>query len=445
MSYPGSEESLPVKNFSNSTAAATAADAQIWARAATIAERDPQALFSDFQWFLFKAKDTVFFTAFTDVAYSRERLLEVVAHMVGLAPQLTFGFVGSRPGQPIPKAMLNEIVSLSEVESFDGFPDRWMSNSQDLFERDDLPLFRVSVANRKGGPDAEGRAAIVMVRGSHAVLEGSDSALLTRSLSAAHGILADSSNAVATKTRFSGTIQGYFGALLYLLFGYLLAKPEKPYAFKSLAIKRHRLRAAANRLGIGQRSLLFALVMFAVNGSGENKRISKKALRTAYTLLTDGRTDAEDEFMRLHAKMTNFKVSDDFVTFARDVHDELMTCDAKDNSKMQVAMRATFAAIRGLNRLVPAIPSKRFWRFNGGIHLGLTLIPPHRTYGELTANVMEPIYCGAWHPNTNACTYVPARDYVTLTFSMETGHIANVDKVMALLELVETLPERAKA
>lgn len=434
-----------MKNFSNSTAAAAAADAQVWARAAAVAARDPHALFSDFQWFLFKAKDTVFFTAFADAPYTRERLLEVVAHMVGLAPQLTVGFVGSRPGQPIPQAMINEIVSLTEVDSFEGFPDRWMSNSQDLFERDDLPLFRVMVANRRGGPDADGRAAIVMVRGSHAVLEGSDSALLTRSLSAAHGMLADTNNAITAKARILGAITGSFQAALYLIFGYLLAAPEKPYAFKSLAIRRTRLRAAANRLGIGQRSLLFALVMFAVNGQGPDKRISKKALTTAYTLLTDARTDVEDEFMRLHAKLTKFKVSDDFVTFAKGVHDELMTCDAKDNSKMQAAMRATFAAIRGLNRLIPAIPSKRFWRFNGGVHLGLTLIPPHRTYGELTTNVIEPIYCGAWHPNTNACTYVPARDYVTLTFSMETGHIAEVDKVMELLELVEALPETVRA
>jgi hypothetical protein len=426
-----------VKNFSNSTAAAAASDAKVWARAAAVAARDPYALFSDFQWFMFKAQGTVWFAAFTSVSFTREHLQDVVAHMVGLAPQLTYGFVGSRPGQPIPKAMLEDIVSLGEVDTFDGLPDGWMGTNADLFERDDLPLFRVRVANLKGGPDAQGRAALVMVRGSHAVLEGSDSALLTRSLSAAHGMLADHSNKIETKTKLSGTLQGVFSASLYLLFGYLLAKPEMPYGFKTLAIKRQRLRAVANKLGIGQRSLLFALVVYAINGSGEKKALNSKAVRAAYTLLTDDRTEVEDDFMRLHAKLTKFKVSDGFVGFARSVHNELMTCDAKDNKKFQVAVKATFGAIRGLNRLIPFIPSRRFWRFNGGIDIGLTLIPPHRTYGELTANVMEPIYCGAWQPNTNACTYVPAREYVTLTFSMEDRHIASVDRVMALLEEAE--------
>ena len=68
--------------------------------------------------------------------------------------------------------------------------------------REDLPLFRVMAAVRKGGPDAEGRASIIQVRASHALLEGSDSALLTRSQSAAHGIMSDKSNKLPFWSRF---------------------------------------------------------------------------------------------------------------------------------------------------------------------------------------------------------------------------------------------------
>ena len=70
------------------------------------------------------------------------------------------------------------------------------ASSHDIFARDDLPLFRVQAAVRQGGPDAQGRASIIQVRSSHALLEGSDSALLTRSQSAAHGVMSDKTNKV---------------------------------------------------------------------------------------------------------------------------------------------------------------------------------------------------------------------------------------------------------
>ena len=81
--------------------------------------------------------------------------------------------------------------------------------------------------------------------------------------------------------------------------------------------------------------------------------------------------------------------------------------------------------------MAPFLPGKRFWRFNNFIHIVLTLVPPHRTYGPMTHGMVEPIYCGAWHPATNICTFCPGREYVTFNFSMEQRHIANVDKIAA--------------
>jgi hypothetical protein len=102
-------------------------------------------------------------------------------------------------------------------------------------------------------------------------------------------------------------------------------------------------------------------------------------------------------------------------------------------------MNAMFKTLRGLNNFSKLLPGKRFWRFNGGIHVVLTLVPPHRTYGPMTHGMVEPIYCGAYHPAANICTFCPGREYVTLNFSMETRHIANVDKIMTLLEKIEAM------
>ncbi len=424
-----------MKSFSSTSFAGQHAEALDLAHAAV--SRDPQALFTDFQWFLYQGRDTVFFTAFSVNSFDQDGLGNMVAEMVALAPQLTHGFDGARPGHPFPKHILDAITTVEVVDELDGYPDKWLGKSLDIFERKDLPLFRVMAAVRRDGPDAQGRASVIQIRSSHALLEGSDSALLTRSQSASHGTMSDRSNRLGWRARLSGALRGGFTATLYIIIANILAPAEKPWGFRTLALGRHRLRKLANKLGVRQRSLLFALVTHALNGTGAEKSMHKKVIGAAYTMLDTRRNDADDDFFRVRALEAKFAVQEDFVDYVRAVDDTVATIEQKDVTKFQVMMLAMFKALRNFNRVLPFLPGKRFWRFNGGIHVVLTLVPPHRTYGPMTHGLIEPIYCGAWHPATNICTFCPGRDYVTLNFSMETRHLANVDKVMALLEEME--------
>lgn len=426
-----------MKSFSSSSFANDHAELLDLALAAV--NKHPQALFTDFQWFLYEARDTVFFTAFSKTTFDKASLGNLVADMVALAPQLSHGFVGARPGQPFPQHLLDAITHVEEVDSFDGYPDKWLGKSEDIFAQDDLPLFRVQAAVLRGGPDGEGRASIIQVRSSHALLEGSDSALLTRSASAGHGVMSDKSNKVGLKARIGGTLKGWGMTALYVTLANLLAPPEKPWGFKTLALKRHRLRLLANKLGVRQRSLMFALVTHALNGEGAEKHMSKKVIGAAYTMLDGKRHDADDDFFRVRALEAKFEVLDDFVEYVRKVDATIDTIERKDITKFQVMMNSMFRSLRALNKALPFLPGKRFWRFNGGIHVVLTLVPPHRTYGPMTHGMIEPIYCGAWHPAANICTFCPGREYVTLNFTMETRHIANVEKIEHLLDKVEAM------
>ena len=426
-----------MKSFSSTSFANDHAEVLDLALAAV--NKHPQALFTDFQWFLYEARDTVFFTAFSKTTFDKDSIGNLVADMVTLAPQLSHGFVGARPGHPFPQHLIDAITSHQTVDSFEGYPDKWLSKSPDIFERDDLPLFRVSVVSLRGGPDAEGRASLIQVRSSHALLEGSDSALLTRSASAGHGIMSDKSNKVSLGSRIKGKLRGWSMTWTYIILANLLAPQDKPWGFKTLAIKRHRLRLLANKLGVRQRSLMFALVTHALNGDGADKHMDKKVIGAAYTMLDGKRHDADDDFFRVRALQAKFKWSEDFVQFVRAVDDTVDHIEQKDITRFQVMMNSMFKTLRGLNSLTKSLPGTRFWRFNGGIHVVLTLVPPHRTYGPMTHGMIEPIYCGAWHPAANICTFCPGREYVTLNFSMETRHIANVDKVMSLLDKIEAL------
>ena len=427
-------KSFSSNSFANDTSRA-------FEHALSAVSKDPQALFSDFQWFLFEAKDAVFFTAFSKLRLDHSELSRIAGEMIALAPQLTHGFVGALPGRPFPQHMVDAIVHSEEVDSFEGYPDRWLSKSEDIFARDDLPLFRVQSIVLKGGPDADGRASMVQVRASHALLEGADSALLTRGQSAARGPLSEHASKVGIFTRAIGFIRAQGLAWTYITMANLLAPSERPWGFKTLAIRRHRLRELANRLGVRQRSLYFALVTYALNGEGPDKNLQKKMIGAAYTLLGDPneRTELEDDFLRVRALQAKFRVREDFVTYVREIDDTVGRLEAKDISKFMTLMGVMMKTFRGLSRIFPGLPGKRFWRFNMGIDIALTLVPPHRAYGPLTKGIMEPIYCGAWHPAQNICTYCPGRQYLTMNFSMDERLLAHVDKIVPLMERIEAM------
>jgi hypothetical protein len=426
-----------VKSFSSTSFAN--APAEVLESALAAVRDNPQALFTDFQWFLFEGKDTVFYTAFSRNAVDKDGLTNLVAGMVNLAPQLSHGFVGARPGQPFPKHLLDAITSVETVDEFDGYPDKWITKSPDIFERKDLPLFRVMAAVRRGGPDAQGRVSLIQVRSSHALMEGSDSALLTRSANSAHGTMSDHTNKVGLGAKLSGKLSAWMMTWTYIILANLLAPGEQPWGFKTLALKRHRLRLLANRIGVRQRSLMFALVSYALNGEGPDKHMDRKVIGAAYTMLDGKRHDADDDFFRVRALQAKFKVKDDFVEFVREVDDTIGKIETKDITQFQIAINAMFKALRRINSITKSLPGARFWRFNGGNDLVLTLVPPHRTYGPLTEGMIEPIYCGAWHSASNICTFCPGREYVTFNFSMEQRHIRNVDKIEQLLERVEAM------
>jgi hypothetical protein len=424
-----------MKSFSSSSFASD--NAVALDRAAEAVRDNPQALFTDFQWFLYEGKDTIFFTAFSRHRFDQQQIQNLTAQMVALAPQLTHGFAGARPGHPFPQHILDAITSVEEIDSFEGYPDKWLSISRDVFERKDLPLFRVMAANLKGGPDAEGRASVIQVRSAHAVLEGSDAALLTRSQTANHGIQSDARNKVPLLDRLRGALGGYLLVAVTYIAATLANPKDRPIHFKTLALPRQRMRALATKLGVRQRSLYFALVTYALH-SEKQHRLKDKVITAAYTMLDTKRTASDDDFFRVRALSASFPFTGDFAAYACAVDAEIDATESKDITKFQLVILAMMGALRRLSKYAPWLHSEKFWRLQGTTaDLVLTLVPPHRSYGPLTEWMIEPIYCGAFHPSTNICTFCPGREYMTLNFTIEEKHLSRVERILPLIEQAE--------
>jgi len=423
-----------MKSFSSSSFASGQTEALDLAFAAV--QRDPQALFTDFQWFLYAGKDTIFFTAFSKTPFDREMLKDLVAKVVGLAPQLTHGFVGARPGHPLTETQLDAITSVESVDGFDGYPDKWLSRSADIFDHPDLPLFRFMAATLRNGPDEQGRASIIQIRAAHCVLEGSDSALLSRSQSASHGIQSNKANKVPFGQLLKARLEAGLGAAIHLFFAHLLSPADKPTLFTTLALRRDRMRRLASKLGVRQRSLYFAIVTHALH-SETDRRFNKELISAAYTMLDTRRTAADDDFFRVRTLMAKFPYLDDFVAYVRSVDRVVGELENQDISKFQRQILALFSMHRRLSKLFPFMYGPRFWRLGGRADGVLTLVPPHRSFGPVTEWMMEPIYCGAYHPMANICTFCPGREYMTLNFTMEARNTEMISRIEPLVARIE--------
>ncbi|RYE11432.1 MAG: hypothetical protein EOP22_00825 [Hyphomicrobiales bacterium] len=405
--------------------------------AAEAVKKDPYALFTDFQWFLLEGRDTVFFTAFSKSSFTKESLKGIVEQMVSLAPQLTHGFKGAVPGRPFPEHLLEAITSVEEVDSFDGYPDKFLSHSQDVFDFPELPLFRVMAANRRNGPDEHGRMSIIQVRSAHCLMEGSDAALLTRSQTANHGIQSDKGNKLAWLKRARGAVGGYLMATMSALAAVIVNPPERPLHFKTLALPRQRIRALATKLGVRQRSLYFALTTYALH-SDKSTRVNDKVITAAYTMLDTKRTASDDDFFRVRALAAKFLFTPDFAAYAKAVDAAMEENEGKDMSKFQLMILAMMRAMRTMSKYTPFLMTQKFWRLQGKTaDLVLTLVPPHRTMGPLTDWMVEPIYCGAFHQSTNIVTFCPGREFMTLNFVVEEHHLPSIDRVEKLIAEME--------
>jgi len=182
--------------------------------------------------------------------------------------------------------------------------------------------------------------------------------------------------------------------------------------------------------------------MYALNDGG--KGFSKEKIRGIYTMLDNERHDYDDNFFRVRSIEAVFKVTDNIEDFVRVVDATISEVEAKDITKMQFLLNTMLAAHRAISKVLPFLYSDRFFRFNGNYDIVLTMVPPHRTYGDLTKGMIEPIYCGSYHPGSNLCTFVPARKNVTLNFSMRTKHLPYVDKVAGLLKSLDEAAIKAK-
>ena len=383
---------------------------------------DPTAGFTDMQWYMYRQRNVAFFGAFTSRHFSAADLLAAARGLVERAPQLTLGFPHGIPDDVLVRAIYKE-----SVPTLDGLPDRWLDDGATVFADPALPLFRLRYADAASAED--GHAGFLLVQVAHALVEGADSALLSRSQSAAHPA-SRSAHRTPPLVKAAATGLGAGLAALHLIAGNLVELRPGPYRAATRVYPRAIFSRLARQHGVRQRALFFALVLATLFESGTSS--GKRRISATYSSIDDGGGADRDSYMRMRMRFAVFDNAADFPSLVRAVDARLAEAEAKESGFNAELNAGGLRVHRRLSRLLPFAYTPRIFRMMP-FDVVLGLIPPHRLTGDLTAGLAEPVFAGAALAGANACVIVPSRRSVTFNFYLQDALMQYVPRLDTLL------------
>jgi hypothetical protein len=387
--------------------------------------------FTNFQWYFSRSRNTVFFGAFAREALTEAAFLNAVHAALALAPQLNWrqDDAGQRhvDARPFP---IERIATYTEVDSFDGFPDKVLTHGLEIFDDPALPCFRARCYVLKHGAH-EGRRSFVLFQTSHALMEGADSSALVRGLTSVHE--------AKPKARTMGAA-GRFGLRLAALAiapaNLIMARYHQGHlkrsAFVTMTVDRDSLKRAATAYGVQQRSILFGAVLYGIFHTGPAGPSRNKARLIGYTRLSARRFDGDDDFMKLRVHMARVKSALSFADYVRGL-DALLEKDATNATGMQLLYNTVLGVHKRLVRLIPWAYDRKFFSFVP-YDFVFSLVPPHLETGRFAGLRFEEIYCSTYTPGANAVVMVPYRNGLSFSFSVDEPMRQRLSGVAALLE-----------
>jgi len=389
---------------------------------------DPFESFTDWQWYSQQSRQSVYYAAFSATAYTVEMLRALARDLIRHAPQL----VAHLPGRPdpdiLPDTLLDRIITRCETNDLSAYPDCQPVDGQDIFDALDLPMVRLHAVVRSDGPDAEGRTTCIVVVSSHALLEGADSALLSRSRDVGRPDIATEH----VRPAWPYLLLAAFLVPIQLIISRIMLPRVDDRGFVTMAFSRARLRALAKKFDVRQRSLIFALAAYALN---ENGALKRRSLSVIYTDLDA--VPEKGQFFRFRMVESKFRVHTDFKDFVTGI-DKRISADESANSAFSHAfIGALMNRHRALKNSLPFLYTNTTFRFTGFYDLDLSLVPPHRLQGALSAGLMEPVYCGTSHPGLQSCVFSPGEKWITFNFNMRAPHLARAKSIPALVDRLE--------
>ncbi len=387
--------------------------------------------FSDLQWYLNKARNTVYLAAESDVALSEKDLHDIAGFFMKLAPQLHCKADGKGGRHVVVDIDPKSICTYALTDDLDKSLAAFISENQAVYSDPDLPNFRAccyTLVNPKVGEPK----SLCVFSSSHALMEGSESARVMRLRQSVHN--ADQASAkLGILGKSAITIAGIILAPVLLAASFFSRKDTRNSSCVVIELDRKSVKKLALMHGVRQRSILFSLPLFGLRLADTlPNRTTKKKQLISYTTLPDTKTTLEDPALNLRMQVEQIRSATDYATQVQIVEDVLSREDTKE-----IYSQAFYNSILGVHRklhsVFPFLYGPRFFNYVP-YDFVLSLLPPHVAGGVLGKVFGRSIYCGSYIPGANTCVFVPYRNGISLNLYVDQSTLENMDAFMGFLE-----------
>lgn len=386
---------------------------------------------TNMQWYLSHAGNTVHLAALSPQRMSRDDLLEVLVQAVALDPDLALsdlrgpGILAGGSGTDGPERLAS-VCSFEEVSRILPDPARYLvPEGSGIFDDPARPSIRLRCTSLAEGADGP-VGTVLSVAVSHALVDGAGLANLARGRDAARPVsLPFAAPGGTGAPRILGLLAPAL-ALVHLVLAHAARRKTDGFGFQTARLDRALVRAAAARLGVSQRSLLFACVLDALLPHRRGRRV-----RFAYAVLGAGSADA---FFHARVNYAVLPLARDLAAFTRDLDALLARRDAA-----AVGINALVDRILGFHRRLmaraPWLYGTRFFQY-APYDLELSLLPPLRPSGPFARFRDATLYAGCDNGATPICIFLPSAGGISLGLWVEEQHgaaVAAIPETLAAL------------
>ena len=366
--------------------------------------------FSNIQWYLAHANNTVHFIAASSHEISRSEFGCLLGKVLAAAPQLCqYESVAAQGHEPA-EVSIEEISSVIESDQPVPVLDEVLAQLGPSFADTDKPTIRASLFTSPT-PNQENYRSIVVIESTHAVMEGGDIADLLRGRTSDHG-----TRPVVNRQPSAGAM-GIIRvialplALMHLFIAKLEKKDRQAFRHASIRLARADIKAAARRLGVSQQALLFALVLFATRPDPERTG----RLRVGYSTLPAERSRiADDEYLNLRMQEVSFVADTNFTAFVKSVHTKIES--TKDTPYFTMALYNHLIGVhRRLHAVAPIFYRGNFFGYSPTDWV-LSMLPPLMPVRKFDMLKRSTIFAGSNTGTARNCIFCMGPDWVTLNF-----------------------------
>lgn len=398
--------------------------------------RIPQR-FTNMQWYLSHAGNTVQLVAFLDRHMPQDEFATLVKGCMEHFPALALSEdrKAERFAPAPPDAGEGKVWQYQIVQALSPDPTLAFTPSSDLFDRADRPAFRATCETL--APECGGTPRTRLhLRASHSLIEGADLAAVLRGRVNRRERRPISRNGLSLATRFGLNLTAPVLAMIQMAMARYEKRKPSDFGFVNAEMERADIVAAAKRLGVSKRGLLFAMALFTLAGP----RPRKRALRFSYSKLPAQRIHLEDDaYLSVRIQFMAFKGPEDFATFAR-LLDRQLKLQNESEVLTQFLANRVLSVQRRVSAVFPGLYKGAFFGF-APYDMVLSLVPPLAPAGPFAAFRGARMFGGSYTGTVPAVIYLWDARRVSWTCWLERDQD---DRLGNLAQLADMLAIRHK-